>query len=159
MMAIDNVCLAHWQWINGSSMWFNSEDMTHPSVWWLQQACGRCKQRHCPDASAFHHLLDVESWISTLTPAWGKSTLTLRIPPGRRVPWPIPQTAQTSLSWSPHHHLAWSVLSSREGRAAASRAEGLRASWHTALLKPLLILHLTQCCITNAGLKHNIVYD
>ena len=35
---------------------------------------------------------------------------------GYRRPWPIPQTAQTSLSWSPRHHLSWWVLCSREGR-------------------------------------------
>ena len=35
--------------------------------------------RHCPDASAFHYLLDVASWMSTL--ALGKFTLTRRIQP------------------------------------------------------------------------------
>ena len=60
----------------------------------LQTVAAHSDRWHCPDASVFHYLSDVASWMTTLT--LGKSVWTHRIPPLRQTIQPALATSSNS---------------------------------------------------------------
>ena len=131
-----------------SSLWFNSEHMPSSLLWFIFR---------------FNRLPEV-----SLSSIWFLEIL--RKPgdlsrPGRvrrllgfRLPWPILQTAQTSLS-----SLSWYLLVAiwhdqycAQGRGEHQGPTSILVYCHVVTL---LILHLTQCCVTIFWFVHNILYD
>ena len=97
----------------------------------------------CLDASAFHHLLDAASWMSTLRLTLGR----VRWIVGYRPPaLPLPQTTQ-----HPSQHLLFAIwqdqscVQGREGRQGRNFAEGPPAASPGILQYHIHLIHTISC--------------